>query len=231
MNDSLNPSFSRNFLFDKVVQNKDLVEEDTQSDAGSISGAAEVNVLRIFDSFQSAFRPEEMRCLALVAHNNMKPAMKAFVQNRQEVLKKFRLTGTSTTMTMIKSIFDSDKDVMYGPTFKSGPLGGDAEVCALMCQEELGGILFFMDPLDPHPHQCDIDALIRLSNVTNVLFATNPTSCHALTFILELALKEGRNNMIPSFFHTLESPGVRLYKEEQSKVLWKEHNGQSYYKW
>ena len=64
MNDSLNPSFSRNFLFDKVVQNKDLVEEDTQSDAGSISGAAEVNVLRIFDSFQSAFRPEEMRCLA-----------------------------------------------------------------------------------------------------------------------------------------------------------------------
>ena len=231
MNDSLNPSFSRNFLFDKVVQNKDLVEEDTQSDAGSISGAAEVNVLRIFDSFQSAFRPEEMRCLALVAHNNMKPAMKAFVQSRQEVLKKFRLTGTSTTMTMIKSIFDSDKDVMYGPTFKSGPLGGDAEVCALMCQEELGGILFFMDPLDPHPHQCDIDALIRLSNVTNVLFATNPTSCHALTFILELALKEGRNNMIPSFFHTLESPGVRLYKEEQSKVLWKEHNGQSYYKW
>ena len=231
MNDSLNPSFSRNFLFDKVVQNKDLVEEDTQSDAGSISGAAEVNVLRIFDSFQSAFRPEEMRCLALVAHNNMKPAMKAFVQNRQEVLKKFRLTGTSTTMTMIKSIFDSDKDVMYGPTFKSGPLGGDAEVCALMCQEELGAILFFMDPLDPHPHQCDIDALIRLSNVTNVLFATNPTSCHALTFILELALKEGRNNMIPSFFHTLESPGVRLYKEEQSKVLWKEHNGQSYYKW
>ena len=231
MNNSLNPCLSRTFLLDQVVQNKDLVEEDTQSDAGSTSGAAEINVQRTFDSFQSAFRPEEMRCLALVAHNNMKPAMKAFVQSRQEVLKKFRLTGTSTTMTLLKSIFDSDKDVMYGPTFKSGPLGGDAEVCALMCQEELGAILFFMDPLDPHPHQCDIDALIRLSNVTNVLFATNPTSCHALTLILEHALKEGRKDMIPSFFHTLESPGVRLYKEEQSKLLWRENDVQSYYKW
>ena len=224
MNSSFNPSFSSTPLFDQGVENKDLVEEDSQLDAVTFSGAAEKNVQRTFDSFQSAFRPEEMRCLALVAHNNMKPAMKAFVENQQKVLKKFRLTGTRTTMTMIRSIFDADKDVMYGPTFKSGPLGGDAEVCALMCQEDLGGILFFMDPLDPHPHQCDIDALIRLSNVTNVLFATNPTSCHALTFVLEHALKQNRKDMIPSFFHTLESPGVSVYKEGQSTLLWKKNH-------
>ena len=172
-----------------------------------------------FESFQGGFRPEEMRCLALVAHNHMKPAMKAFVQDRREILTKFRLTGTNTTMTMLRAIFDHDEDVTYGPSFKSGPLGGDAEVSALMCQEDLGGILFFMDPLDPHPHQCDIDALIRVCNVTNVLFATNPTSCYALTFILEHALKEGRKDLIPSFFHTLESPCVRVYKEEQSKYV------------
>ena len=224
MNSSLIPSCPKTPLFNQDVKNEDLVEEDSQLDAVSNPGAAEKNVQRTFDSFQSAFRPKEMRCLALVAHNNMKPAMKSFVQNRQEVLKKFRLTGTSTTMTMLRSIFDSDKDVMYGPTFKSGPLGGDAEVCALMCQEDLGGILFFMDPLDPHPHQCDIDALIRLSNVTNVLFATNPTSCDALTFVLEHALKEERKDLIPSFFHTLESPGVSVYKEGQSKLLWKEND-------
>ena len=231
MNNSLNPSFSKTPLFNQGVKNEDLVEEGSQLDVGSTPGAAERDVQRISDSFQSAFRPKEMRCLALVAHNNMKPAMKAFVQTRQEVLKKFRLTGTSTTMTMLRSIFDSDKDVMYGPTFKSGPLGGDAEVCALMCQEDLGGILFFMDPLDPHPHQCDIDALIRLSNVTNVLFATNPTSCDALTFVLEHVLKEERKDLIPSFFHTLESPGVSVYKEGQSKLLWKENDLQYDYKW
>ena len=170
-----------------------------------------------FESFQGGFRPEEMRCLALVAHNHMKPAMKAFVQDRREILKKFRLTGTNTTMTMLRTIFDHDEDMTYGPSFKSGPLGGDAEVCALMCQGDLGGILFFMDPLDTHPHQCDINALIRLSNVNNILLATNPTSCYALTFLLERALKEEKKDMIPSFFHSLESPGVKVYKEGQSK--------------
>ena len=231
MSNILSLFFSKPPLLDQRGNNEDLLEDETFMEGGSTNYVPIKTVENTFNSLQSTFRPEEMRCLALVAHNNMKPAMKAFVQSRQEVLKKFRLTGTSTTMTLLKSIFDSDKDVMYGPTLKSGPLGGDAELCALMCQEELGAILFFMDPLDPHPHQCDIDALIRLSNVTNVLFATNPTSCHALTFILELALKEERKDMIPSFFHTLESPGVRLYKEEQSKLLWKENNGQSYYKW
>jgi len=177
------------------------------------------------EPFESAFQPEEMRCLALVAHNHMKPAMKVFVEHRQELLKKFRLTGTNTTMTMLKSVFGDDEEINYGPSFKSGPLGGDAEVCALMCQENLGGIVFFMDPLDAHPHQCDIDALMRLSNVHNVLIMTNPTSAHTACYVMEQALKEGRKDLIPSFFHTLESPGVKVYKENQAKEVASLKNG------
>ena len=172
-----------------------------------------------FETFESSFKPKEMRCLALIAHNHMKPAMKAFVNQRKELLKKFRLTGTNTTMTMLASIFGEDKNVVYGPSFKSGPLGGDAEACALMCQEDLGGVIFFMDPLDAHPHNCDIETLVRLSNVGNVLLTTNPSSAHALCYLLELALREGRKDMIPSFFHTLESPGVKVYKERQKKEV------------
>ena len=178
---------------------------------------AELSVDDAFEAFQSSFKPEEMRCLALVAHNHMKPAMKAFVEHRKELLKKFRLTGTNTTMTMLKSVFGNDEKVVYGPCFKSGPLGGDAEVCALMCREDLGGVIFFMDPLQSHPHQCDIDALIRLSNVQNVLLTTNPTTAHALCYVLESSLKDGRKDMIPSFFHTLESPGVKVYNQEQKR--------------
>ena len=219
MSNILSLFFSKPPLLDQRGNNEDLLEDETFMEGGSTNYVPIKTVENTFNSLQSTFRPEEMRCLALVAHNHMKPAMKAFVQHRQEVIKKFRLTGTSSTMAMLRSIFENDKEVKYGPTFKSGPLGGDAEVSALMCQEDLGGILFFMDPLDPHPHQCDIDALIRVCNVTNVLFATNPTSCYALTFILEHALKEGRKDLIPSFFHTLESPCVRVYKEEQSKYV------------
>ena len=210
-------SFSKTPLLDQMSKMEIFVKGMTQSEAKSTADTVDKMFDNTFESLQGGFRPEEMRCLALVAHNHMKPAMKIFVQDRREVLKKFRLTGTYTTMAMLRAIFDHDEDVTYGPSFKSGPLGGDAELCALMCQEDLGGILFFMDPLDTHPHQCDINALIRLSNVTNILLATNPTSCYALTFTLERALKEKRKDIIPSFFHSLESPGVEGYKEQQSK--------------
>lgn len=48
--------------------------------------------------FEAKFKPHEMRQLALVAHNHMKPAMKEFIETYSEVLKKFRITGTNTTM-------------------------------------------------------------------------------------------------------------------------------------
>ena len=198
------------------ITNQQLYGHDIEV---SESLEATLSVNDAFEPFQSYFEPEEMRCLALIAHNHMKPAMKAFVEHRKELLKKFRLTGTKTTMTMLKTVFGEDNNVVYGPSFKSGPLGGDAEACALMCQEDLGGVLFFMDPLDSHPHLCDIETLIRLSNVQNVLLATNPTSAHALCYILELALRGGRKDMIPSFFKTLESPGVKVYNKQQKNKV------------
>lgn len=169
--------------------------------------------------FESYFEPDEMRCLALVAHNHMKPAMKEFVLTHKEVLKKFRLTGTNTTITMLKEVFADDPAVQYGPGFSSGPLGGDAELCALMCLEDLGGMFFFMDPLSAHPHQADIDCLVRLANVHNILTCINPCSAHAMSFLLKCALEQGRKDKIPSFFYSLKSPGVEVYKAGQKKAL------------
>ena len=53
----------------------------------------ECEMVEEFKPFESIFTPEDMRCLALVAHNHLKPAMKAFIEERRELLKKFRLTG------------------------------------------------------------------------------------------------------------------------------------------
>lgn len=169
--------------------------------------------------FDSQFKPDEMRCLALVAHNHMKPAMKAFVMANSETLKKFRLTGTKTTITMLKSVFQGDPNVVYGPSFQSGPLGGDAEICSLMCQKDLGGIIFFVDPLSAHPHQADIDSLLRLANVHNLMVAPNPTSAFGMCFLLKCALKKGRKDMLVSFFKTLQSPGVASYKQTQEEEV------------
>lgn len=170
--------------------------------------------------FESKFAPSDMRQLALVAHNHMKPAMKEFIETYSEVLQKFRITGTQTTMRMCKSLWgEDDPKIEYGLTCTSGPLGGDAQVAALMCMEDLGGLIFFVDPLSAHPHQADIDSLIRLCNCGNVIVCPNPTSAMALIHTLRMALETGNRGMIPSFFTTLESPAVEEYKNQQELAL------------
>jgi len=170
--------------------------------------------------FESKFEPSEMRQLALVAHNHMKPAMKEFIETYSEVLMKFRITGTQTTMRMCKSLWGEDHPTIeYGLTCTSGPLGGDAQIAALMCMEDLGALIFFVDPLSAHPHQADIDSLIRLSNCGNVIVCCNPTSAMSMMHTFKCALEKGNRGMIPSFFETLESPAVAEYKRQQELAL------------
>jgi len=169
--------------------------------------------------FESRFTPDDMRCLALVAHNHMKPAMKTFVQANKNVLCKFKLTGTNTTMTMLREVFGDDDSVKFGPTCTSGPLGGDAELVAIMCTENLGGLVFFADPMSSHPHAADIECLSRQANVHNVLMMPNPATAYACMESMRVALREGRAEMIPSFFKTLQSPSVAEYKIRQARVV------------
>ena len=172
--------------------------------------------------FTSTFAPSEMRQLALVAHNHMKPAMKQFIETYSEILKKFRITGTQTTMKMCKSMWgEDDPSIHYGLTCTSGPLGGDAQIASLMCVEDLGGIIFFVDPLSAHPHQADIDSLLRLANCGNIIVCPNPASASSMMHTLRCALLKGDNarGMIPSFFETLESPAVAEYKYQQAAAL------------
>lgn len=169
--------------------------------------------------FKSKFEPTDMRCLALVAHNHMKPAMKEFVLANKNLLKKFMLTGTSTTMTMLKEVFGDDPNVFYGLTCTSGPLGGDAELVSIMVTERLGGCIFFTDPMSAHPHSADIECLNRQGNVHNIIMCPNPTTALAVMGTFRLALKEGLPELIPSFFSTLASPSVATYKERQAAVL------------
>merc|ERR1712187_943885 len=157
--------------------------------------------------------PNEMRMLALVAHNHMKPAMKAFAIAHRRILRNFRLCGTETTLKVLKAIFADDPYVQYGPAFTSGPLGGDAQCGTLLCLHQLGGMVFFQDPLSAHPHAADIAALVRLANIENIAFATNPTSATLLMMGLKRILESGERELMPSFFESCECPAVRRWQE------------------
>uniref|UniRef100_A0A7S4ENW9 MGS-like domain-containing protein n=1 Tax=Pseudo-nitzschia australis TaxID=44445 RepID=A0A7S4ENW9_9STRA len=172
------------------------------------------------EDFPAAFAPNDMRCLALVSHNGMKSTMKDFVFHYKHVLKKFRLTGTESTMKMLAEVFEGDSDIVFGPSCKSGPLGGDAELVAMMTSGNLGGILFFQDVMTSHPHQCDIECLVRQATVHNTIIATTPTTALAIVELFKIALMgEGKPQLIPSFFFSLQSPTVGLYQASQRKIL------------
>jgi methylglyoxal synthase len=56
---------------------------------------------------------------------------------------------------------------------KSGPLGGDAQIASLIAEGGIDGVIFFIDPLEVHAHQVDVNMLLRICNVYNVPLATN----------------------------------------------------------
>ncbi len=98
-------------------------------------------------------------------------------------------------------------------------MGGDAQLVALAVTGELGGCIFFIDPMDAHPHTADIECLVRQGNVHNILMMDNPTTAHVCMNACRIALKTGHMEMIPSFFFDLESPSVEAYKLRQKAVL------------
>lgn len=113
--------------------------------------------------------------IALVAHDGKKADMVAFVMKRLKFFNKedVELVATGTTGQMIKHA-----GVDKVERVASGPMGGDAEIGAMVTRGEMDAVIFFRDPLDKHPHDVDISMLMRLCDVHEVPLATNYKSAH-----------------------------------------------------
>ncbi|NEU07186.1 methylglyoxal synthase [Flavihumibacter sp. R14] len=121
-----------------------------------------------------------MKTIALIAHDARKDDMVSFVKDNFGILKKMRLVATGTTGRRIK---DAGLEVECK---LSGPLGGDAQIAAMAAEGKLDGIFFFRDPLGKHPHEPDVQMLLRICDVHNVPLATN----HATASYLLLGMDE-----------------------------------------
>ncbi|GEA10172.1 methylglyoxal synthase [Alteromonas sp. KUL49] len=109
--------------------------------------------------------------VALVAHDHKKPELLAWVKKHQDVMAQCDLVGTGTTGGMIH-----DETGLPVKRFKSGPLGGDQQIGALIAENALDALFFFWDPLNPAPHDPDVKALLRLCSVWNVPVACTPAT-------------------------------------------------------
>ena len=105
--------------------------------------------------------------IALIAHDGKKADMVAFVMKRLDFFKKVDIVATGTTGTHVEHAG------LQVTKMKSGPLGGDAQIATLITEGKIDGVIFFIDPLDVHPHQVDVHMLLRICNVYNIALATN----------------------------------------------------------
>lgn len=105
--------------------------------------------------------------IAVIAHDNKKADMVAFIMKRLDFFKKQQIVATGTTGTHIEHA-GIDVDLK-----KSGPLGGDAQIASEIVEGKIHGVIFFIDPLSSHPHEVDVQMLLRLCNVYNIPIATN----------------------------------------------------------
>ncbi len=121
-----------------------------------------------------------MMNIALIAHDRRKDAIINFSIAYEHVLKAHQLFATGTTGQKIEAA-----TALHIHKFRSGPIGGDQQIGALVANNEMDMIIFLRDPLTSQPHEPDVSALLRLCDVHLIPVATNIASAEIMIRALE----------------------------------------------
>jgi len=131
-------------------------------------------------------KPDVAR-VALIAHDEKKPALVEIVQAYEDILSNFDLVGTGTTAKRLMR--ETDLNIERK---RSGSVGGDVQIAAEVVEGDIDGVIFLRDPSIAQPHEADINALLRACTVHNVPIASVPV---AAEFLIEaLYRKESYNS-------------------------------------
>ncbi len=128
--------------------------------------------------------------LALIAHDNKKDDLVSLAKRRRDILARFPLIATGTTGGLVAAATELNVICV-----KSGPLGGDAQIAARVAQDEVRAVIFLVDPLFAHPHEPDVQGLVRICNVHNVPLALNLATAEML---LDALNRNASNQDTPS---------------------------------
>lgn len=110
--------------------------------------------------------------IAIIAHDGKKADMVGFVKDHLALLqqKQIQLIATGTTGSHL------ERAGLQVQKMASGPMGGDAQIAAHIVDGKIDMVIFFRDPLGKHPHEVDVNMLMRLCDVYDVPLATNPAA-------------------------------------------------------
>ncbi len=124
---------------------------------------------------QKTVTTPERKNVALVAHDNMKPALIEWAEKHKEKLIKHNLMATGTTGNLMQKQLNVPVKSLI-----SGPLGGDQQLGGLIAEGQIDVLIFFWDPFEPMPHDPDIKALLRVAAVWNIPIACSVSSANFL---------------------------------------------------
>jgi methylglyoxal synthase len=113
--------------------------------------------------------------LAIIAHDGKKADLVAFATFNRDRLAEFQLVATSSTGKLLSALVGLEVECL-----ESGPVGGDVQIANRVVEGQIEAVVFMVDPLDKHPHEPDIQTLLRICNVCNVPLATNSATADAL---------------------------------------------------
>lgn len=119
--------------------------------------------------------------IALIAHDLKKDEMVAFARSHETALAHYDIVATGTTGGLIQEACPSLNILRV----KSGPLGGDQQIGAMIAEGTVQALFFFIDPLSPLPHDVDVKALTRLGSVYDIPMALNPATADRLIKVLD----------------------------------------------
>lgn len=138
-----------------------------------------------------------LKNIGLVAHDNRKRDLAEWVKYNFDKLRKHKLICTGTTGKLVQEVMEqnlSEKDLEdFSITrLKSGPLGGDQQLGALITEGKIDLLIFLWDPMQPQPHDVDVKALLRIAVLYNV-----PTACNRSTADYMISSHLLEENYIP----------------------------------
>ncbi len=126
---------------------------------------------------------EERKNIALVAHDNRKKDLMEWVEHNAQILLNHQIICTGTTGTLVENMLRRNSARAHGAEnevnvirLKSGPLGGDQQLGAMIAEGSIDIMIFFWDPMEAQPHDVDVKALLRITVLYNI-----PTCCNRST--------------------------------------------------